>query len=296
MPWSWSFSSWVHFRVPTNLELLDAAGPQADAIEPVRQARGHRRSAWGRVQSDPELTVLFSGNIYPTILYMYKHSLMLHLVWESRSAYDAFVASSAGQTFYESISTIYPANKPPSNIITYLANFPREQLSRPTFHPHTQLRTVFFPHLSDEAWETVLRHGGPAYQFAFAMHGGRSELWDQSAFYDDPLRGWIEGEMTWPCDQLPGESTVARNSDEDGQAPVKKVDCRVLLVVMSWKSNESKQEFLENNPVVRGQELVPVMQEWEDTLRKNGAIGWKDWYVDFGMVRKVIKVWSLTEL
>ncbi|KAJ5808794.1 hypothetical protein N7474_010063 [Penicillium riverlandense] len=277
MPFSWVLSSWIHFRVPHDLDLRDATSPQADAIEPIRQASGHRRSAWGRVQSDPELTVLFS-------------------MWESRSAYDTFAASGAAQTFYEAIAALHPANTAASNIITYLANFPREQLSRPTFHPHTQLRPVFFPNLSEEAREAVFRHGGPAYPFAFAMHGGRSELWDEiSAFHTDPRRGWIEGEMVRPCAQLPGESTVAGNSTE-AEAPVTKVECRVLLIVMSWRSSEPKQNFLETTPILRGQESVPVMQEWEDTLGANGAVGWKDWYVDFEMVRKVDKVWSLTEL
>lgn len=58
--WSWRVTTWILFRVPATLDLHDTSGPQADLVEPIRQAKSHHRSAWGRVESDPELTVLFS--------------------------------------------------------------------------------------------------------------------------------------------------------------------------------------------------------------------------------------------
>jgi hypothetical protein len=62
-------TTWIHFRVPVNYDVnnLESSSDESKtlvaAITPVLRAQGHRRSAWGRVQSDHELTVLFSGKI-----------------------------------------------------------------------------------------------------------------------------------------------------------------------------------------------------------------------------------------
>jgi hypothetical protein len=62
-------TTWIHFRVPVNYDIhnlkssSDESKTLLTAITPVILAQGYRRSAWGRVQSDHELTVLFSGKI-----------------------------------------------------------------------------------------------------------------------------------------------------------------------------------------------------------------------------------------
>ena len=45
-------------------------------------------------------------------------------------------------------------------------------------------------------------------------------------------------------------------------------ECEVLLVVMSG--------------------MVPIMEDWEERLKANGAVGWRYWYVDFEMVGKTV--------
>jgi hypothetical protein len=63
------FTTWIHFRVPVSYDVhnLESSSDESKtlvaAITPVLRAQGHRHSAWGRVQSDHELTVLFSGKI-----------------------------------------------------------------------------------------------------------------------------------------------------------------------------------------------------------------------------------------
>jgi hypothetical protein len=62
-------TTWIHFRVPVSYDVhnLESSSDESKtlvtAIIPLLRAQGHRRSAWGRVQSDHELTVLFSGKI-----------------------------------------------------------------------------------------------------------------------------------------------------------------------------------------------------------------------------------------
>ena len=62
-------TTWIHFRVPVSYDVnnLESSSDESKtlvaAITPVLRAQGHRRAAWGRVQSDHELTILFSGKI-----------------------------------------------------------------------------------------------------------------------------------------------------------------------------------------------------------------------------------------
>jgi hypothetical protein len=62
-------TTWIHFRVPISYDVHDLESSSDEsktlvpAITPILRAQGHRRAAWGRVQSDHELTILFSGKI-----------------------------------------------------------------------------------------------------------------------------------------------------------------------------------------------------------------------------------------
>jgi hypothetical protein len=69
IPVSGQITTWIHFRVPVSYDIhnLESSSDESKAlvaaITPVLRAQGFRRSAWGRVQSDHELTVLSSGKI-----------------------------------------------------------------------------------------------------------------------------------------------------------------------------------------------------------------------------------------
>jgi hypothetical protein len=62
-------TTWIYFRVPVSYDVhnLESSSDESKtlvaAVTPVLSAQGNRRNAWGRVQSDHELTFLFSGKI-----------------------------------------------------------------------------------------------------------------------------------------------------------------------------------------------------------------------------------------
>ena len=66
-------TTWIHFRVPVSYDVHDLESSSDEsktlvaAITPLLSAKGQRRSAWGRVQSDHEVTVLFSGKNFQLI-------------------------------------------------------------------------------------------------------------------------------------------------------------------------------------------------------------------------------------
>ena len=76
-------------------------------------------------------------------------------------------------------------------------------------------------------------------------------------------------------------------------------ECEVLLVVMSWRNREREEKFRETAKLMRtepGKEpgtavlvgMVPIMEDWEERLKADGAVGWRDWYVDFEMIGKSV--------
>jgi hypothetical protein len=116
-----------------------------------------------------------------------------------------------------------------------------------------------------------------------------------SAYYTDPRSGWVQGLVKWPGSELPGELNGVKDpgegKTEDG------TECEVLLVVMSWKNRELERKFRETSKLMRtepGKEpgtaylvgMVPIMEDWEEGLKADGAVGWRDCYVDFEMVSK----------
>jgi hypothetical protein len=115
-----------------------------------------------------------------------------------------------------------------------------------------------------------------------------------SAYHTDPRRGWIQGPVKWPGSELPGELKEVKDSGEgktkDG------TECEVLLAVMSWKNGEAEGKFRETSKLMRtkpGKEpgtvvLVGVMEDWEEGLKADGTVGWRDWYVDFEMIGKTV--------
>jgi hypothetical protein len=62
-------TTWIHFRVPVSYDVHDLESSSDEsktlvaAVTPVLSAQGNRYNGWGRVQSDHELTVLFSRKI-----------------------------------------------------------------------------------------------------------------------------------------------------------------------------------------------------------------------------------------
>jgi hypothetical protein len=125
-----------------------------------------------------------------------------------------------------------------------------------------------------------------------------------SAYHTEPRRGWVQGPVKWPRSELPGELKEAKDSGEgkteDG------TECEMLLVVMSWKNGEVERKFRETTKRMRtepGEEpgtavfvgMVPVMEDWEEGLKADGAVGWRDWYVDFEMVGKRLLGWKVYE-
>jgi hypothetical protein len=118
-----------------------------------------------------------------------------------------------------------------------------------------------------------------------------------SAYHTGPRRGWVQGLAKWPRSELPGELKEVKDSREgkmkDG------TECEVLLVVMSWKNGEVEGKFRETEKLMRtepGKEpgtavlvgMVPIMEDWEEGLKADGAVGWRDWYVDFEMIGKTV--------
>jgi hypothetical protein len=115
-----------------------------------------------------------------------------------------------------------------------------------------------------------------------------------SAYHTDPRCGWVQRPVKWPGSELPGELKEVKDSGEskteDG------TECEVLLVVMSWMNGEREGKFRETAKLMRqvlGRapgtiEFVPIMGDWEEELKANGAVGWRDWYVDFEMISKSI--------
>jgi hypothetical protein len=70
-------TTWTHFRVSQSYNLHHLEEDTEDGVKltsvirSIFGAHGHRRSAWGRVQSDPQLVVLFSGRQQPSSLCLY---------------------------------------------------------------------------------------------------------------------------------------------------------------------------------------------------------------------------------
>jgi hypothetical protein len=119
-----------------------------------------------------------------------------------------------------------------------------------------------------------------------------------SAYHTGPRRGWAQGRVKWPGSDLPGELEEVKDLGE-GKTVEEGTECEVLLVVMSWTNGEAERKFRETAKLMRtepGEEpgtavlvaMVPVMGDWEEGLKADGAVGWRDWYVDFKMIGKTI--------
>ena len=118
-----------------------------------------------------------------------------------------------------------------------------------------------------------------------------------SAYHTDPRRGWIQGPVKWPGSELPGELKEVKDSGEGKTEGG--TECEVLLVVMSWRNREAEEKFRDTAKLMRtepGEEpgtavlvgMVPIMEDWEEGLKADGTVGWRDWYVDFEMIGKTV--------
>jgi hypothetical protein len=118
-----------------------------------------------------------------------------------------------------------------------------------------------------------------------------------SAYHTGPRCGWVQRPVKWPRNELPGELKEVKDSGEgkteDG------TECEVLLAVMSRRNGEVEGKFRETTKLMRtelGEEpgtavlvgMVPVMEDWEEGLKADGAVGRRDWYVDFEMISKTV--------
>jgi hypothetical protein len=119
-----------------------------------------------------------------------------------------------------------------------------------------------------------------------------------SAYHTGPRRGWVQRPVKWPGSELPGELKEVKDSGEGKTEDGTEYD--VLLVVMSWRNGEVEGKFQETAKLMRtelGEEprtavvvgMVPVMEDWEEGLKADGAVGWRDWYVDFEMIGKTVR-------
>lgn len=217
-------------------------------------------------------------------------------MWENRATFEEFATSSSGQSVYGMIAAIHPAN---SSIMphTLVVTFPSNEMSRITLHPHTHIRAVFFPEsmISDESALTLQRHPGPTYPIIFSALDGGSDVFDQiSAFYHYPKKGWVESLLSFPSDRiLPSQVTTVTEDQGDNK---KWEDCKIFFVLLSWRDAEKERHFRETGRTRAVGGMVPVMMEWEDILRQHGAVGWKDFYVDFSMVQEVDRVYARYDL
>ena len=70
-------TTWTHFRVSESYDIHHLEEDSEDGsklvsvIRSILSAQGHRRSAWGRVLSDPQLVVLFSSKQPPSVLHVH---------------------------------------------------------------------------------------------------------------------------------------------------------------------------------------------------------------------------------
>jgi len=63
-------------------------------------------------------------------------------------------------------------------------------------------------------------------------------------------------------------------------------ECEVLPAVMSWRNGEVEGKFRETTKLIHraGEEpetaalagMVPVIEDWEEGLKADGAVGWRD--------------------
>ncbi|KAI1414316.1 hypothetical protein F5Y13DRAFT_159294 [Hypoxylon sp. FL1857] len=272
----------IHFNVPLHYKIheFDLANDDTQtllkAIAPI--IREAKYTAWGRVQTQPEMTVILS-------------------VWPSAEKYTDFIESSEGKHFLlvlGSLSSIQPESDgdkgrggkalEPLTIAATFGNLDRVSYRQPLY-PHTQIRLVFFPTpTADDKRDIAIRHTGPSHKIGF----GSAQIFEaQSAYYRSPRRGWCP----WPIvrstlDRIPGEvETKAQPGGEREGA-----SCDVMVALMTWRSKEKEQDFRDKAVVIRKDRgLVPVFEDWEDALKSQGAFGWKDYYVDFQMVDKDIQ-------
>ena len=111
-----------------------------------------------------------------------------------------------------------------------------------------------------------------------------------SAYHAGPRRGWVQGPVKWPMSELPGELKEVKDSGE-GKTE-EGTECEVLLAVMAWKNGEVERKFREMTKLMRtepGEEpgtavlvgMVTVMENWEEGLKADGAVGWRDWVCGF---------------
>ena len=118
-----------------------------------------------------------------------------------------------------------------------------------------------------------------------------------SAYHTGPRRGWVQGPVKWPGSELPGELKEVKDSGEGKRED--RTECEVLLAVMSWRNGEVEGKFRETAKLMctkLGEEpgtavlvgMVPVMEDWKEGLKADGAVGWRDWYVDFEMIGKTV--------
>lgn len=138
-------------------------------------------------------------------------------------------------------------------------------------HPHTQLRTIYFPSpLSPAHKAAISRIKGLVHPYGLGISTATSS---PSAYYQIPLKGWVDPSTPLSYENKPAEA---------------------LVVLNSWKNAKSEREF-GNLEAMRGVRILEdgtgeslgmmkVTEKWDEELREHGALGWVDEYCGFEMV------------
>ncbi|KAI0118525.1 hypothetical protein F4776DRAFT_672877 [Hypoxylon sp. NC0597] len=282
----------IHFNVPLhyNVHEFDLASDDTQqllkTIAPI--VREARYLAWGRVQTQPEMTVLLS-------------------VWKPAEKYTNFIESSEGKNFLlglKALSSSHPVAESDSNdkergentaeplIITAPFGTRTRVCYRQPVYAHTHIRLYMFPTPVAEDRRNFLRtHAGPCHNIMF----GTAEIFEEySCYHCSPRRGWSPWPIVWSTfDGIPGEvDTKIQPVGEQAGA-----NWDVMVTLMSWRSKEKEQIFRDLAVIYRkGRGLVPIFEDWQDTLKSEGAVEWKDYYVDFEMLDKAARNYILSNL
>ncbi|OTA67730.1 hypothetical protein K449DRAFT_453360 [Hypoxylon sp. EC38] len=282
----------IHFNVPLryNVHEFDLTSDDSKqllkAIAPI--VRESKYTAWGRVQTQREMTVLLS-------------------VWQCAEKYTNFIESSGGKNFLlslKALSSTHPAAVSDSNGEKHGANTPepliiaapfsnrsRVSYRQPVF-AHTQIRLCMFPApVAEDKRRFVCRHAGPWHNLMF----GSAEVFEEySCYYHSPRRGWCPWPIFWSTyDDIPGkvETKIQPVGKQEG------VRWEVMVTLMAWRSKEKEHSFRDMEVIPRKDRgLVLIFEDWEDTLKSEGASEWKDYYVDFEMLDKVARDYIISNL
>jgi heme-degrading monooxygenase HmoA len=268
-------TTWTYFDVPEGSTIEEQVNQLMSAR---RTASGHRHSNLGRLLPPaPE------------------NRAVLLSVWESPAALAAF-----GRSMTNAALEGGGDSRSPSTVST-VADFGgifSHYMNQKLLASRTQIRRIFFPvaaQLSDGSlsllnWrqeiDRSLRNIAPSAQ----GHAGWSTplglvSWP---YQTRPVRGWVV---------RPPEGVEASGHDEEMEEELmverhQATNCAVLMVVMPWQSAETERKFLDTIKVpmfVQGPKdktsilvgSAPVLEDWENSLRAIGAVGWTDEWINF---------------